>query len=347
MLSYMQSEVLVSFIIPCLNGEKYISTCLNSIISQTVPLWEAFVVDNGSDDDSIKVLQKFAKKDERIHILTSKIKCQSTAKNLAIKHAKGKYLCFVDIDDFISTNFIESYPICENFDFYFSNWTKIKDGKQTIRKFPINENFLDKRNIIDIQRWVIGDVRSKNPLDLDLFSSNCGKLYKTSIVMKNDISFIPMSFIGGSEDAIFNIQYLEFANNGFFSEKCLYNYISHDDSYTHSRSFEQLLLCFAQYDAIEDLLINLKKYEVWHVHLDRRLMIVSMSMFIIVSRLKIKYEEKINFLTGFLNNKIILDHISNMNPCDFGFPYKILFKLILKRKIRIAYFLVRVAVLVL
>lgn len=342
----MQNEVLVSFIIPCLNGENFISTCLDSIISQTVPYWEVFVVDNGSDDNSIQILQEYAKKDDRIHVLSSKIKCQSTARNIAIEQANGKYLCFIDIDDFIANDLIESYLTNEQFDFYFSNWNKIKDGKQSKRIFPVSKKVLERNDIVDIQRWIFGDVKSKNPFDLDTFSSNCGKFYKTSIVKKHKIEFVPMAKIGGSEDAIFNMQFLEYAQNGYFSEKCLYNYVSHTGSYTHKRKIETLNLYFEQHKIQENILREFDKLNEWGKHLSNRLLIVSLSIFIVVSRLKYSHKTKISFLKNFLENEIFSKNVNNMNVNQFGLLYRILLKLIMKKKVRLAFLFVKVADLI-
>lgn len=343
----MTNSIYVSFIIPCLNGEKYIGKCFDSIISQTISNWEIIVVDNGSDDNSLSILNEYKKRDERIHVFKSEIKCQSTAKNIAIQHAQGKYLCFVDVDDYVENDLIESYPIEDDYDFYFSNWYKIRKQKKSKRIFPIKKSLLDKNDITDIQRWIFGDVKSKNPLDLDTFSSNCGKLYRTSLIKNNNISFIPMSRIGGSEDAIFNMQYLEYAQSGYFCEKCLYNYVSHNDSYTHKRKIETLNLYFEQHKIETEILAKYNKLSEWYKYLCNRLMIVSLAIFIVVARLNHPYKNKIRFLKEFLQNKCFSDNVSSMNANSFGFIFRVLLKLLLRKQVKLTYFLIKIAATVL
>ncbi len=343
----MKNPIFVSFIIPCLNGEKFIAKCFDSIISQTIPNWEIVVVDNGSTDSSVLILNEYARRDSRIRVFTNKVQCQSTAKNVAIQHARGEYLCFVDIDDYIGSNLIESYPIADGCDFYFSNWYKVRKNKITKRLFPVKDGLLSKDDITNIQRWIFGDVKSKNPLDLDTFSSNCGKLYKTSLVKDNNISFVPMSKIGGSEDAIFNMQYLEYAQSGYFSGNCLYYYVSHNDSYTHKRKIDTLNLYFEQHKIEVDILKKYNKMSNWYKFLCNRLLIVSFAIFIVVARLNYPHKVKIKFLKNFLECKLFSDNVALMNADIFGFIYRILLKLIIRKQVRVVYCFIKIASVIL
>lgn len=98
---------LVSIIIPIYNTKKYLSNCLNSIIKQTYSNIEILLVNDGSPDDSSIIMEKYRKKDSRIRCFYKKNGGLSDARNYGIKHAKGKYLCFVDSDDWVSELYVE------------------------------------------------------------------------------------------------------------------------------------------------------------------------------------------------------------------------------------------------
>lgn len=90
----------ISIIIPIHNGEKYLEQCLNSVLSQTLKALEIICVDDGSMDHSAQIVQRFMQKDERLVFLQQENKGAGAARNLALKNAKGKYVAFLDADDF-------------------------------------------------------------------------------------------------------------------------------------------------------------------------------------------------------------------------------------------------------
>lgn len=97
---------LVSIILPVYNVEKYLSECLETIIGQTYKRIEIIVVDDGSTDSCPKICDKYAKKDKRIKVIHQENKGLSGARNCGIEQANGKYITFVDSDDFISKDYI-------------------------------------------------------------------------------------------------------------------------------------------------------------------------------------------------------------------------------------------------
>lgn len=97
----------VSIIIPIYNVEKYIEQCLNSIIKQKYTNIEIILVDDGSQDNSGKMCDSYAKKDNRIMVIHKENGGVSSARNIGIQKANGKYITFVDSDDYIAENYIE------------------------------------------------------------------------------------------------------------------------------------------------------------------------------------------------------------------------------------------------
>lgn len=103
--------VEISVIIPLYNGEKYIKRCYESIINQDFDKEvEIIFVDDGSSDNSLKILNELKKNNPKITVISQQNKNVGGARNTGLKIAKGKYVSFIDIDDFISSDFL-SYSV--------------------------------------------------------------------------------------------------------------------------------------------------------------------------------------------------------------------------------------------
>lgn len=103
---------MVSVIIPVYNAEKYIEECLDSLLRQTYPDFEIICVDDGSTDRSLEILRRYGMQDSRISVLTQKNQYAGAARNAGMERAKGKYLLFLDADDFFCENMLEQ-AVCE------------------------------------------------------------------------------------------------------------------------------------------------------------------------------------------------------------------------------------------
>lgn len=99
--------VKISVIIPVYNVEKYLSACLNSCISQTLNDVEFLCVNDGSTDNSLLILQEFAKRDFRIKIIDKPNGGVSSARNAGLRAAQGEYIMFLDSDDYLEPNACE------------------------------------------------------------------------------------------------------------------------------------------------------------------------------------------------------------------------------------------------
>lgn len=97
---------LVSIIIPCYNREKYISQAIDSVLNQTYQPIEVIVVDDGSQDNSINVVKKYG---NRISLIEQANRGVSAARNTGFKAAQGSYIIFLDSDDWLSNNIVESH----------------------------------------------------------------------------------------------------------------------------------------------------------------------------------------------------------------------------------------------
>lgn len=108
-------EVKISVIIPVYNVEKYLRECLDSVVNQTFKDIEIICVDDGSTDKSLEILQEYKRKDDRFVILQQRHSGAGAARNYGLKLAEGKYIQFLDSDDYFEPTLLEElYTRAEN-----------------------------------------------------------------------------------------------------------------------------------------------------------------------------------------------------------------------------------------
>ena len=110
-------DVKISVVLPVYNVANYLRKCLDSLVNQTFKDFEVICVDDGSTDKSTKILEEYQKKDNRIKILQQQRGGAGAARNLGLGHAQGKYVQFLDSDDYFESNLLEEmYTRAEKYD---------------------------------------------------------------------------------------------------------------------------------------------------------------------------------------------------------------------------------------
>ena len=130
----MNDNDKVSIIVPVYNAEKYLIRCVDSIINQTYKNLEIILINDGSIDNSLEIMKKYKVIDNRIIIIDKKNEGVSIARNVGIKSSSGKYICFVDSDDYIENNMIQ---ILDNGDIDYCSFFKTTGRKGKTFKFEI------------------------------------------------------------------------------------------------------------------------------------------------------------------------------------------------------------------
>ena len=130
-------EPKISIITPCYNAENYLKQMIKSVISQTYVKWELIIVDDCSNDNSVKIIKKFMRLDTRIKLLKSKKRSGAAfARNIAIKVAKGRYLTFLDADDYWCNNFLKySTESIKNYSFIYSDYNCVNKSGEFLFRF--------------------------------------------------------------------------------------------------------------------------------------------------------------------------------------------------------------------
>ncbi len=210
---------VVSIIVPVYNVGPYISQCIDSILKQSYKYLEIILVDDGSTDDSGKICDKYASKDKRIIVIHSKNNGVSAARNKGIVVSTGKYIYFVDPDDYLDVNLIEKCVSTikkENCDIVQFGYKKVDDTGSLI---------YDKRLTDHLFIY-------EKPRDKVLFICNQLLTYKIPIqpwsifierekVLKNELSFIDRKLVF-SEDVCFSVMSALILNSTYTMSESLY-----------------------------------------------------------------------------------------------------------------------------
>lgn len=135
-------DKLISVIISVYNTEKYVKEAMESVLSQTYTNLELIIVNDGSSDDSLKVIEAIARKDNRIVVVDIPNSGISKARNIGIEKAKGEYIAVMDSDDICTPNRLHvqlAFLLENNLDFCGSYIQTIGEGQGSVWKYPVAE----------------------------------------------------------------------------------------------------------------------------------------------------------------------------------------------------------------
>lgn len=188
----------ISVIVPTYNTERYIGTCIESLINQTYENIEIILIDDGSLDDSGKICDMYAKKDSRIRVLHIKNQGVSVARNIGIDSSKGDYIAFVDSDDYVEPTYFKSMveAMSSNIDIVICGVTNIC-GKKIKIDYPNSPCF-----------FTIDDLKRNYDAYMPINGPFC-KLYRRELV--GEIRFEKNIVMG--EDFLFNLKYFSMCKN--------------------------------------------------------------------------------------------------------------------------------------
>lgn len=205
----------ISIIIPMYNCEKYIKRCLDSLVNQTYKNMEIIVINDGSKDSSGEIVQTYVKKYSNVKLINKKNAGVSSARNLGIKESTGKYVAFVDSDDWCEKQmYSEMMKLTEKIDcdIICSGYKIDSYNGKVISEIKLNEVLLGKCE------------EEKSEVLHELGISYCfARLFKREIINKNNIKF--NEDLSTGEDAIFTCEYLCYAKRIVAIDKAYYHYV--------------------------------------------------------------------------------------------------------------------------
>ena len=194
---------MISIVVPMYNSINSIGRCLRSISSQTYTDIEMIVIDDGSTDNGNEVVSELSAKDQRIKYIRQNNRGASSARNHGIEVSKGEYICFVDSDDNILPDYIESLYSCME----FSNSDISVCGYQEVFTDRTVAHVLPKS---EVER-LTGKIHEDMYLLRKFINSPCLKLYKLHTIKEYDIRF-NVNMVT-AEDQDFNYRYYRYCSS--------------------------------------------------------------------------------------------------------------------------------------
>jgi len=209
---------MISVIIPVYNAESFIAETIKSVLNQHYKTFELLLINDGSKDESGHICKEYEIKDSRIHYYEKENTGVSDTRNFGITHAKGDFLVFVDADDTLPPDALQTY-----INVYESNHADIiianhsydycgKIIKRNSRLLPGIYTYQDLK----------GSLLDDGTLTGILFGSVCGGFYKREIIIANRILF--RTDVKRNEDGLFNIELLKYCSKIQVIDDSLYYY---------------------------------------------------------------------------------------------------------------------------
>lgn len=210
----------ISIIVPVYNAGKKLNKCINSIIDQTYKDFEVILINDGSTDNSLEICEKYKKKDNRIKIINKNNQGSVWARKLGLEMATGKYIVFVDADDWIHKQLLEilydeaemelcDIVACNSYIVYGNGLIK-----RTRNDFNINKTYENK----DIKKYILNKFVGDTGFPTSLWA----KIYRKDLFENYGEYFLKMKFFG--EDLALNMELLTKCNKVKVINKPLYYY---------------------------------------------------------------------------------------------------------------------------
>lgn len=232
-------QPIISVIVPVYNVEEYLEECVNSLVNQTLKNIEVILVNNGHSDNSVELCRKYSGIYENIKMIDMESKGVSAARNAGIDAADGKYIGFVDADDWVENDMFS--VLCEkaesaNADIAICNYYRNNGKIQNLVSFNINKNVLKNDEISKkiITRFV--GRKSYNESDDNMAGSVCRCIFKKTLLCENSMHF--HENLIHSEDLIFCIEAFSAAKTVAVAEGAYYHYRYRKSSVSHSKKNE-------------------------------------------------------------------------------------------------------------
>ena len=302
----------VSVIIPVFNAEKYLSDSLNSIINQTLKDIEIICINDGSFDNSLKILNYFREIDNRIIIIDQKNKGVNYARNEGLKIAKGQFILFFDSDDILIKNALEKLfelSVEKNLEILYFNFKSIFDDKINEKHFSKNVYYKINSN---------ENVKNGKEIYIKLMKENkwiyspCFQFIKKSFLLNNKIKFFEGIIF---DDNLFSFNLISNINRGLEINEVFYLKIFY---YKSIKKTDKLL------KKLFDYIINIKELLLKSVNLENSInLIIQKSLELFIDSL----EEKI-FL---IFKNIQIDKIFIINKWKKSFQILLLLILLNKK----------------
>ena len=215
------SDIKISVIMPVYKVEQYVAKAIESIQKQTMTEWELFMVDDGSPDKSGEICDAYAKKDSRIKVIHKENGGAPSARNVAIEQARGKYMYFMDSDDWAEPDMLEymyglaekhqaQYVVCG---YYIDTYYDVAQGKYLSEEIKVDDAVYENKESFRAQAY--------RYFDRNLLYTPWNKLFLSSYIMEKGLRFPNTLW----DDFPFNLSVIRDVERVVVSSRCFYHFI--------------------------------------------------------------------------------------------------------------------------
>lgn len=250
----MNKENLISVIVPVYNSETFLVRCLDSILANTYKNIEVICVNDGSTDDSARILDEYAINDKRMKIINKRNGGLSSARNAGLKESKGEFLTFIDSDDWVHPQYFEilENAIVNDGTDAVSCCFRQTDDAEKVKFEKIDSRKKDYKKIVDIHDFL------KKPLYKTHRVYACGVLYRSKLI------FSPFpDGIKVIEDNLFNTMNVTLYSKITIINLPIYVYYRNPNSIMHTYScsdaFKGLIWACDLLNAVQPIEVKVKK----------------------------------------------------------------------------------------
>ncbi|MFC6169395.1 glycosyltransferase family 2 protein [Loigolactobacillus jiayinensis] len=319
----------VSFIVPVYNvPDDFLNNCITSILKQTESNIEVLLIDDGSTDNSGNICDIFAKQDRRVNVIHQQNKGLSGARNTGVRNAKGEYITFVDGDDWVESNLVESLLPNQRVDVVIGKIVKdFPDKKKYYRYEMTDGETFGKDDRVLLQRQILNFQGN--------ISTVCGKLIDREYLIRNAI-YHDENLSQGAEGIEFNFRLFEFIGASVFIDKYVYHYVYDTESITTNPSRKNVILALKCFEKIKKNIQNNSMYsesmrKSLMQDLNTRLLyfiVTTAISSIFSSKNSNTYTEKKSMLIKFMKNNLIEVAFKKGDRSKIGLQRKVILFLI-------------------
>lgn len=247
----------ISIIIPCYNSEKYLGACMDSVLAQTFIDFEVILVDDGSRDGTLALAQRYAQMDARVQVYAKENGGVAAARNLGLMHARGEWITFVDSDDLLPNDALE---------------TLLSGAGDTVDMVVCAHETFDENGrcetVIPESRWMDrrGDAQ-RRAAALRLIEGDsvlnimCNKLHRRELLEREGIRLAQGVKI--AEDALFNLEAVLCGQGIAYVNRVAYRYRTHSASAMHTQASGEMQRHAPWLAAMRDMLIRRGQMEAY------------------------------------------------------------------------------------
>ena len=328
-VSLEDKKPFISIVVPVYNVEKFLNQCINSIIEQEYRNFEVILVDDGSTDKSGIICDSYAEKYDYIRSFHKTNSGLGLTRNYGMKYAKGKYVMFVDSDDFLGPTCLQELVLPldkEKYDTVLGGFTRINDaGKISLKKRYRSLSYFGEDIKTNVMEKMLGNAPKKND---SIKMSVWNNLYSLELIKKYQLTFVSeRKYI--SEDIVWDLDYFQYSKAVKIISSSEYYYRFNPDSLSHKYWPNKFELYVILYSYLLNKISEKKLSKDAANRLRKQFFINVRSC--IAQEKNNKFFEGLNIVRGICNNLVLKEAIQNYPVDELERKQRVFLKLIQKR----------------